>query len=269
MRRCAGSAPRLKRVRVADHNLAQGYQAGGGAIGPNTSSGLFRAAVRVRRASDSAAGAATAFTQPPGLGYRVPDAAPPLQPAAAFPSVPAAPPPAASSSGGWFSLKPYAVYFDVDTADVLHRMRLACVPFGSSFMTTVKDKPDLCVASPRFACADAHAARAHARYGPFWIAATLVFIAAATGNLSSYLAYVKLASTTPDAVWSYDIKKVSLSAVLFYGYISFLPLSVRMQAVQMFSSADKPAPRSCTLRCGTGPPQPASSRWSHCTATRS
>ena len=74
------------------------------------------------------------------------DAAPPLQPAAAFPSVPAAPPPAASSSGGWFTLKPYAVYFDVDTADVLHRMRLACVPFGSSFMTTVKDKPDLCVA---------------------------------------------------------------------------------------------------------------------------
>ena len=90
----------------------------------------------------------------------MPDAAPPLQPAA-FPSVPAAPPPAASSSGGWFSsssssggwfsLKPYQVYFDVDTADVLHRMRLACVPFGSSFMTTVKDKPDLCVASLRLA----------------------------------------------------------------------------------------------------------------------
>jgi hypothetical protein len=31
----------------------------------------------------------------------------------------------------------------VDTADVLHRMRLACVPFGSSFMTAVQDKPDL------------------------------------------------------------------------------------------------------------------------------
>ena len=177
----------------------------------------------------NAAGAAPAFTQPPGLGYRVPDSAPPLQPAAVFPSVPAAPPPSASSTGGgWFSLKPYAVYFDVDTADVLHRMRLACVPFGSSFMTTVKDKPDLCVASPHFACAAAHATPLHTRYGPFWIAATLVFIAAAAGNLSSYLAYVKLAGTTPDAVWSYDIKKVSLSAVLFYGYISFLPLSVRM-----------------------------------------
>jgi hypothetical protein len=85
-----------------------------------------------------------------------------LQPAAAFPSVPAAPPPAASSSGGWFSLKPYAVYFDVDTADVLHRMRLACVPFGSSFMTTVKDKPDLCVTSLPF-CVRQGSRRACAR----------------------------------------------------------------------------------------------------------
>ena len=82
--------------------------------------------------------------------------------------------------------------------------------------------------------ARAHAdpALAHARYGPFWIAATLVFIAAAAGNLSSYLAYIRLAGTTPDAVWAYDIKKVSLSAVLFYGYISFLPLSVRCRLVR-------------------------------------
>lgn len=58
-----------------------------------------------------------------------------------------------------------------------------------------------------------------------------MFIAAAAGNLSSYLAYLRLTSTTPDAVWTYDIKKVSLSAVLFYGYISFLPLSVRLHGV--------------------------------------
>ena len=99
---------------------------------------------RARRAAHARSAAAPGFAQPPGLSYRVPDAAPSLQ-SSAFPSVPAAPPPAASSSGGggFFSLKPYAVYFDVDTADVLHRMRLACVPFGSSFMTTVQDKPDL------------------------------------------------------------------------------------------------------------------------------
>ena len=48
--RGAPPAPRpcLKRGRVADHNLAQGYQAGGGPIGPNTSSGPFRVAVAGR-----------------------------------------------------------------------------------------------------------------------------------------------------------------------------------------------------------------------------
>ena len=110
------------------------------------------------------------------------------------------------------------------------------------------------------ACAAAHAPRAHRRYGPFWIAATLVFIAAAAGNLSSYLAYVKLAGT-PDTVWAYDIKKVSLSAVLFYGYISFLPLSVRCcLPEQRTCKCTDTARCSCTSRCATGLRQPASLR---------
>jgi|APGre2960657444_1045066.scaffolds.fasta_scaffold09302_6 hypothetical protein len=61
-------------------------------------------------------------------------------------------------------------------------------------------------------------------YGPFWIAATLVFISASTGNLASYFSYMRLLSTDPAATWTYDIQKVSLSAILFYGYITFLPL---------------------------------------------
>ena len=92
----------------------------------------------------------------------MPDAPPPSVQASSFPSASSTPAPAKASGGGGFgfglgalfSLKPYMQYFDVDTADVLHRIRLACVPFGSSFMTTVQDKPDLCVrpravASPR------------------------------------------------------------------------------------------------------------------------
>ena len=74
--------------------------------------------------------------------------------------------------------------------------------------------------------ADAPPAPLARSYGPFWIAATLVFIAAAAGNLSSYLAFINQQTPT-DAVWTYDIKKVTLSAVLFYGYISVLPLMVR------------------------------------------
>jgi hypothetical protein len=59
-----------------------------------------------------------------------------------------------------------------------------------------------------------------------------VFIAAATGNLSSYLAFANQQSTLPGAVWTYDIKKVTLSAVVFYGYISVLPFMVRRTAAR-------------------------------------
>jgi hypothetical protein len=107
--------------------------------------------------------------------------------------------------------------------------------------------------------------RAHARrYGPFWIAATLVFIAAATGNLASYLSYVNLLRTTPDATWTYDIAKVTLSAVLFYGYITILPLLVRLAAARSLCAAPQPSARDATAwrdrytwRCVTGRRRPA------------
>jgi hypothetical protein len=139
-------------------------------------------------------------------------------------------PSAPRASGGLFSLEPYKVYFDLDTADVLHRMRLASLPVGSNFTTAVQDNPDLCAHS------DASALRAVASlnarlltqppcsYGPFWIAATLVFLSSATGNLASYYAY------RGTGAWTYDIQKVTLSALLFYGYITVVPLVVRAQA---------------------------------------
>jgi len=61
-------------------------------------------------------------------------------------------------------------------------------------------------------------------YGPFWIAATLVFLSSATGNLASYYAY------RGTGAWTYDIQKVTLSALLFYGYITVVPLVVRARA---------------------------------------
>ena len=85
--------------------------------------------------------AGTGTGPPAGLGFRAPDV--PGGPSA-FPTPPSVAPPAASS-GGFFSLDPYKRYFDVDTADVLRRLRLACVPVGSSFMTEVQETPDLCV----------------------------------------------------------------------------------------------------------------------------
>ena len=35
------------------------------------------------------------------------------------------------------------------------------------------------------------------RYGPFWVATTLIFVTAASGNLSSYIAYRKEIDTAP------------------------------------------------------------------------
>ncbi len=54
------------------------------------------------------------------------------------------------------------------------------------------------------------------RYGPFWIATTLVFVTAVTGNYASYVSYKhKHASATGSETqaWYYDIDKVSSIAV--------------------------------------------------------
>ena len=91
-----------------------------------------------------------AFAPPPPSAFRVPDLSSGAEPSFASPSTTLPAAPRASGSGGLFSLEPYKVYFDVDTADVLHRVRLACLPLGSTFTTAVQDNPDLCA---RFAAA--------------------------------------------------------------------------------------------------------------------
>jgi len=103
---------------------------------------------------------------------------------------------------------------------------------GSNFTTAVQDNPDLCAHSnaPSTACTTLASHNAclltqpPCSYGPFWIAATLVFLSSATGNLASYYAY------RGTGAWTYDIQKVTLSALLFYGYITVVPLVVRARA---------------------------------------
>ena len=109
------------------------------------------------------------------------------------------------------------------------------------------------------------------RYGPFWVAATLVFLAAASGNLSTYFSYLRQLRTNPAATFSYDITKVSLSAALFFGYITIIPLMVRALTLLIthMCALITRVPRSGTLRCGTGDLQPARLRWSLSTAIHS
>ncbi|KAD7478627.1 hypothetical protein E3N88_01763 [Mikania micrantha] len=106
------------------------------------------------------------------------------------------------SSGGWFrifTIAAYQPYFDVDTSDVLERIKYSLLPFGGSFNEKTASNPDL--------------------YGPFWICTTLIFVAASIGTFVTYLAH-KLQHKE----WNYDINLVTWSAGLFYGYVLVVPL---------------------------------------------
>lgn len=109
-----------------------------------------------------------------------------------------------SEGGGWmraFTVGAYKPYFDVDTSDVLERIRESLFPFKATFTEKTQDNPDL--------------------YGPFWICTTLIFVAAAIGTFVTYLAH-KLQHKE----WDYDINLVTWSAGLFYGYVTVVPLAL-------------------------------------------
>ncbi|KAA8536877.1 hypothetical protein F0562_029355 [Nyssa sinensis] len=103
---------------------------------------------------------------------------------------------------GWFrtfTIGAYKPYFDVDTSDVLERIKDSLFPFKGSFSEKTANNPDL--------------------YGPFWICTTLIFVAASIGTFVTYVAH-KLQKKE----WNYDINLVTWSAGLFYGYVTIVPL---------------------------------------------
>lgn len=108
-------------------------------------------------------------------------------------------------------------YFDVDTYEVLHRCVIPFYRFWKpDFFHIAEENPDL--------------------YGPFWLASTLIFLTAVTGNLDSYIHY-KLnpgssssssgsssgGSTKTTTKWTYNVDKVSVAFVVFYLYVSLIP----------------------------------------------
>ncbi|CAA2953718.1 YIPF1 homolog [Olea europaea subsp. europaea] len=108
----------------------------------------------------------------------------------------------APEQGGWFrtfTIAAYRPYFDVDTSDVLERIKDSLFPFRGSFTEKTANNPDL--------------------YGPFWICTTLIFVAASIGTFATYLAH-KLQKKE----WNYDINVVTWSAGLFYGYVTIVPV---------------------------------------------
>eukprot|EP00897_Mesotaenium_endlicherianum_P000766 jgi/Mesen1/10690/ME000009S10480 len=107
-----------------------------------------------------------------------------------------------SSRWGFLSVGFYRPYFDVDTVDVLDRIRDSLLPYPrSAFLEKTSLNPDM--------------------YGPFWICTTLIFLTAAFGNLSGYLSH-KTGASGHDK-WYYDITKVSSATGIFYGYAAIVP----------------------------------------------
>ncbi|KAK4781827.1 hypothetical protein SAY86_015929 [Trapa natans] len=105
---------------------------------------------------------------------------------------------------GWFrsfTADAYKPYFDVDTSDVLERIKESLFPFRGSFTEKTADNPDL--------------------YGPFWICTTLIFVAASISTFVTYIAH-KLKNQD----WAYDINLVTWSAGVFYGYVLIVPLGL-------------------------------------------
>ncbi|XP_028780877.1 protein YIPF1 homolog [Neltuma alba] len=107
-----------------------------------------------------------------------------------------------AQQSGWFrtfTIAAYKPYFDVDTVDVLERIKDSLFPFRGTFNEKTASSPDL--------------------YGPFWICTTLIFVAASIGTFVTYVAH-KLKKEQ----WNYDINLVTWSAGLFYGYVIIVPL---------------------------------------------
>mmetsp|Transcript_103182 Transcript_103182/g.166354 ORF Transcript_103182/g.166354 Transcript_103182/m.166354 type:complete len:280 (+) Transcript_103182:55-894(+) len=108
-----------------------------------------------------------------------------------------------AATGSWnpFSLTTYQQYFDVDTADVVDRLRRSLSLKNEMFFEG-EMKPDM--------------------YGPFWLCTTLVFVMAAAGNLGSLLSFVP---SEEDQVFAYDFSKLTVATSVLYGYCVVVPVS--------------------------------------------
>ncbi|KAJ3600710.1 hypothetical protein NHX12_031688 [Muraenolepis orangiensis] len=105
-------------------------------------------------------------------------------------------------TGGFWTFEYYRSFFNVDTVQVLDRMKGSVMPLpGRNFIKHyLRSKPDL--------------------YGPFWICVTLVFSVAISGNLSTFL------SQRGDQTYHYrpQFHKVTIAAVVIFMYAWLVPL---------------------------------------------
>ncbi|XP_014652445.1 PREDICTED: protein YIPF2 isoform X2 [Ceratotherium simum simum] len=105
---------------------------------------------------------------------------------------------------GFWTFSYYQSFFDVDTSQVLDRIRGSLLPRpGHNFVRHhLRNRPDL--------------------YGPFWICATLAFVLAISGNLTLVLAQRR----DPSIHYSPQFHKVTVAGVTIYCYAWLVPLAL-------------------------------------------
>ncbi|XP_012646061.1 protein YIPF2 [Microcebus murinus] len=105
---------------------------------------------------------------------------------------------------GFWTFGYYQSFFDVDTSQVLDRIKGSLLPRpGHNFVRHhLRNRPDL--------------------YGPFWICATLAFVLAVTGNLTLVLAQRR----DPSIHYSPQFHKVTVAGITIYCYAWLVPLAL-------------------------------------------
>ncbi|XP_037361709.1 protein YIPF2 isoform X1 [Talpa occidentalis] len=105
---------------------------------------------------------------------------------------------------GFWTFGYYQSFFDVDTSQVLDRIKGSILPRpGHNFVRHhLRNRPDL--------------------YGPFWICATLAFVLAITGNLTLVLAQRR----DPSIHYSPQFHKVTVAGITIYCYAWLVPLAL-------------------------------------------
>ncbi|XP_047387088.1 protein YIPF2 isoform X2 [Sciurus carolinensis] len=127
---------------------------------------------------------------------------------------------------GFWTFSYYQSFFDVDTSQVLDRIKGSLLPRpGYNFVRHhLRNRPDL-YETRHIHLPWEHWARdldCNLLAGPFWICATLAFVLAVTGNLTLVLAQRR----DPSVHYSPQFHKVTVAGITIYCYAWLVPLAL-------------------------------------------
>lgn len=102
-----------------------------------------------------------------------------------------------------YRLNFYRQYFNIETTEIVSRIRRALLPIGVDFLDSIHSKPDL--------------------YGPFWTVTTLVFLVGVCGNIND-----RINGRVPTT--GSEFEKISAAASFLYMYHTAVPFLLWLYA---------------------------------------